>query len=102
MARNRTILVVFKNNPYEKTDLYQKRYSFLTKEGLKEGDVIRSSDYSSSYMEVVAVLDEAYFYVNLQTGDLKKKITSTQDLPVKVLKLSEEAHQEIVYFDKVL
>lgn len=87
----KTILV-----SYGKTASYKKKkYAFNTKSELKVGDLINSPNYDS-VMLVEVILEKAYNYCNLQTGELTDEIKSTECVKIRELVMREEK-SDVVY-----
>lgn len=81
-----TILVVYSDKKsLSKTDkLRMKKYSFNTKDKLKEDDVISSESYDTN-MHVVKVLPQAFKYFNSATGELSDTFNSTSQWEIREL-----------------
>ena len=70
------------------------KYSFNTEAALKVGDIIKSSQYSSN-MQVIAVLDKCYKYVNCKTGDLSMECSSTNCFAIRELVIQDKEENKI-------
>lgn len=93
-----TILVIYTNSKLENTG-YTKRYAFNTKANLREGDMIKSSQYDTN-MQVVKMLDEAYKYFNRTTGELSNTFTNSNQFEIRELVLRED-NTEVIYATKI-
>ena len=87
----KTINVIYTNNRINSTKEVNSKpkYSFNTESDLKVGDIIKSSQYSSN-MQITAVLDKCYRYVNCKTGDLSMDCNSTNCFAIMELVIQEE------------
>lgn len=94
----KTILVVYvKDKKVSDQEAYKmKKYSFNTDSEVEVGDLIESPAYDS-LMQVVSVLDEAFEYVNIQTGELSSKFNSTSQYKIRQLVIqTEEAANQVL------
>jgi hypothetical protein len=93
----KTILVIYTNSKLEsKKDIAKnKRYSFNTESDVKEGDLIKTQEYSTN-LQVVKVLPEAFKYYNASTGELSNEFKSTLDWEIRRLEIREE-DEEIIF-----
>ena len=74
----KTILVIYTNekltiNKINNSKL--RKYAFRIEDNVKEGDILKSSIYSSN-MIVTDVIDNDFKYFNLQSGELSNEIKS--------------------------
>ena len=92
----KTIIVIYTNNRINSTkEINSKpKYSFNTEADLKVGDIIKSSQYSSN-MQVVAILDKCFNYVNCKTGDLSMECNSTNCFAIRELVIQDEEENKI-------
>lgn len=98
----KTVLLVYTNEKLTVNQINNsklKKYAFKTESDVKEGDMLKSSTYSSS-MIVTDVIDTEYKYYNAQNGELSNEIKSTMCYPIKTLELREE-NTDVVYAQKV-
>ena len=92
----RTILVVYTDNLLSKNEIAKaKKYSFNTESNLKEGDMVKSSTYSTA-MQVVKVLDKSYKFYNSSTGEMSDEFNSTAQWEIKTLVIRED-NADVVY-----
>jgi len=93
----KTILVVYTNktNLSKKEISSLKKYAFNTPSEVSVGDLIESSEYTTS-MLVVKVLDKAYDYFNSATGELSSEFNSTAQWNIRTLVIREE-EEEVIY-----
>jgi hypothetical protein len=92
----KTVLVVYTDNFLSKSAVARaKKYCFNTESDLREGDMIKSKDYTTS-MQVVKVLDKSYKYFNGATGELSDEFNSTAQWEIKTLVIKEE-NNDVVY-----
>jgi hypothetical protein len=83
----KTILVIYSDVKLSNSAAFvKKKYPFLTASSLKVGDRLRSPDYSTD-MQVVGFMPSAK-WVNKVTGELSNKHTSTEQLPLRELRLT--------------
>ena len=84
--RKVTVLVVYTNLTSISTKSLgqHKKYSFNSSDGLKEGDVITSPDYTTN-MLVVKVLDKKFKYYNKMTGKMSNTFNSTSQWKIRRL-----------------
>ena len=96
-----TILVIYSNTKLEsKKDIARtKRYSFNTESDVKEGDLIKTQEYSTN-LQVVKVLDTSFKYYNASTGELSNEFKSTLDWEIRRLEIREDT-EEVIYGSKV-
>ena len=87
----KTINVIYTNNRINSTKEVNSKpkYSFNTESDLKVGDIIKSSQYSSN-MQIIAVSNICYRYVNCKTGDLSMDCNSTNCFAIRELVIQEE------------
>ena len=92
----KTIIVIYTNNRINsaKEVNSKPKYSFNTEAALKVGDIIKSSQYSSN-MQVTAVLDKCYKYVNCKTGDLSMECNSTNCFAIRELIIQDKEENKI-------
>ena len=92
----KTIIVIYTNNRINSTKEVNSKpkYSFNTESDLKVGDIIKSSQYSSN-MQITAVLDKCYKYVNCKTGDLSMDCNSTNCFAIRELVIQDEEENKI-------
>ena len=85
----KTILFTYNSSSeYHAPNKNEKRYCFITDDDVKVGDVLKSPSYASN-MHVCDVVEKEYKYVNPINGNLYTEVTSTQCVPIKILKLVE-------------
>lgn len=89
----KTIFVIFTKELNPNVNKF-KKYTFNTSDEVKVGDIIASPNYETP-IYVSDVLDKSYSYVNLSTGELKDKINSSLDRPIRTLKLVDS--DDIIY-----
>lgn len=86
----KTIIIVYTNTKLTEKEIGNiKKYCFNTEADLKEGDILKSPDYSTG-IQVVKVLDKPYVYYNQTTGDLSNDFISTQQWKLKTLVLGDK------------
>ena len=87
----KTIIVIYTNNRINSSKEVNSKpkYSFNTESDLKVGDIIKSSQYSSN-MQIIAVSNICYRYVNCKTGDLSMDCNSTNCFAIRELVIQEE------------
>ena len=92
----KTIIVIYTNNKINsvKEVNSKPKYSFNTEANLKVGDIIKSSQYSSN-MQITAVLDKCYKYVNCKTGDLSMDCNYTNCFAIRELVIQDEEENKI-------
>lgn len=96
----KTILTLFTAGKVNQTLAERgKLNAFVTSDDLVPGDLVKSSNYEA-FIQVVHVIDDVYSYVNMRTGDLKNKMTSTNDVRIKELKL-DTRERHVVYGEKL-
>jgi leucyl aminopeptidase (aminopeptidase T) len=82
----KTVFVIYSDFPVKNT-VGKKQYPFFTTNNLKIGDRVRSPAYTTD-MQVTAVLAKVYKYVNKATGELSNTLTSTEQLPIRELRIT--------------
>ena len=87
----KTIIVIYTNNRINSTkEINSKpKYPFNTESDLKVGDIIKSSQYSLN-MQITAVSNICYRYVNCKTGGLSMDCNSTNCFAIRELVIQEE------------
>lgn len=98
----KTILVVYtdeKLSVKEINNKKMKKYCFKTDNDVKEGDILKSSSYTTN-MVVTDVIEENYKYYNKENGELTNIINSTNCYPIKEIVLREE-DENIIYASKI-
>lgn len=89
----KTIFIKFINSGVRLSNTY----AFNTEEDVAVGDtIVDLIGNLATYMEVVAVLDRSYKYVNTATGDIMDEINSTKCVKIKTLKLIDE-EADVIY-----
>lgn len=99
----KTFFVVYVNKPMTVDDANvgrKDKYSFNTEADIKVGDLLESDKYSTP-MLVTDILDKAYKYVNVQTGDLSDEPTSTKCYPIRTMVISASKDKNTVYANHV-
>jgi hypothetical protein len=101
MEKIKTVLVIYTNEKItSKTQIGRlAKYSFNTSSDVKEGDMIKSNEYSSA-MQIVKVLDESFAYYNKSTGELTNEFKSSAQWDIRTLIIREE-DEEVVYAHKL-
>ena len=92
----KTIIVIYTNNRINSSKEVNSKpkYSFNTEADLKVGDIIKSSQYSSN-MQVIAILDKCFNYVNCKTGDLAMECNSTNCFAIRELVIQDKEENKI-------
>lgn len=73
----------------------KKKYSFNTNSEVNVGDVLETNAYDAK-LTVIEVLDRAFNYVNLVTGDLTDEITGTNCFKIKLIKVIEADETDVI------
>ena len=92
----KTIIVIFTRGKLSEDKYPEKRYCFVTKSEVKEGDMIQASAYDSP-MQVIKVLDINYKYYNKVTGEMSDLYNSTLCFPIKELSVVRSEDKGIIH-----
>ena len=88
----KTILVIFTDQKLEDASK-MKRYSFNTARQVEVGDLIESPAYKTK-LQVVEVLNACFTNVNIRTGELTDKETSSIIYPIRELPLETSGEED--------
>lgn len=98
----KTILVVYTENLItSKSKLAGlKHYAFNTDSDIEANTLVESSNYQTP-MQIFKVLDKAFKYFNLSTGELSNEYTSTAQREIREMIITEPCDENVVVATKL-
>lgn len=98
----KTILVVYNDTllTTKKQIAKLKHYAFNTESEVVLNERIQANDYDTA-MQVIKVLDKAFKYFNMSTGEMSDEYTSTSQREIRDMIITEPFGDDVIVATKI-